>query len=137
MRYGKRLKEKNNFMETNIDLNGKWNYSENYGYGMAKGELHIKQEGDSIEGRIIFTDTVFGEQSFMIQEFLEGKIEDDKLFLQAVDFDIIHSDIEISYELDSWEGDIISNNLIQGKSFDDQGIEGNFEFRRDTDFMTH
>lgn len=120
-----------------IDLNGKWDYTENYGYGMAKGELHIKQDGDRIEGRIIFTDTVFGEQSFMIQEFLEGSIEEGVLFLQAVDYDIILSDEEVSYELDSWEGNILSNNLIHGTSTDDQGVAGNFEFKRDTSFMKH
>lgn len=124
-------------MGNNLDLNGKWSYTENYGYGMAKGELHIKHEGDNIEGRIIFTDTVFGEQSFMIQEFLEGSIVGEKLFLNAVGFDIIHSDTEISYELDSWEGNIVSDNLIQGKSVDDQGVEGNFEFRKDTNSMIH
>lgn len=121
-----------------IDLNGKWDYTENYGYGMAKGELHIVHDGDSIEGRIIFTDTVFGEQSsFMIQEFLKGRIENDRLILNAVEYDIIHSDEEISYELDSWDGNIISKNLITGKSVDDQGIEGNFEFKRDLGFMKH
>ena len=121
----------------NIDLNGKWIYTENYGYGMAKGELHIKQDGDRIEGRIIFTDTVFGEMSFMIQEVVEGNIEDGKLYIQAVEFDIIHSDAEISYELDSWVGNILSNSLIQGVSVDDQGVEGDFEFRKDTNSLIH
>lgn len=121
-----------------IDLNGKWDYTENYGYGMAKGELHIVQDGESIEGRIIFTDTVFEDQSsFMIQEFLKGRLEGDRLILNAVEYDIILSDQEISYELDAWEGNIISDNLITGTSMDDQGIEGKFEFKRDLGFMKH
>ncbi len=119
----------------NIDLNGKWDYTENYGYGMAKGVLYIVHNGDSIEGRIIFTDTIFSERySPTIQEFLKGRLEGGRLILNAVEYEIIHSEEELSYELDSWDGNIISQNLITGESLDEQGIEGSFEFKRNTTF---
>ena len=52
-----------------MDLTGKWRYIENYGYGVAEGELYLKQKGQMLAGRIVFTDKVEGESSYMIQEF--------------------------------------------------------------------
>ena len=54
-----------------MDLTGKWRYIENYGYGVAEGELYLKQKGQMLAGRIVFTDKVEGESSYMIQEFLK------------------------------------------------------------------
>ena len=58
-----------------MDLTGKWRYIENYGYGLAEGELYLKQKGQTLAGRIVFTDKVEGESSYMIQEFLKGELE--------------------------------------------------------------
>ena len=58
-----------------MDLTGKWRYIENYGYGVAEGELYLKQKGQTLAGRIVFTDKVEGESSYMIQEFLKGELE--------------------------------------------------------------
>ena len=41
-----------------MDLTGKWRYIENYGYGVAEGELYLKQKGQMLAGRIVFTDKV-------------------------------------------------------------------------------
>ena len=113
-----------------LNLAGKWRYNEDYGYGLANGELHLSQDGNKVQGRIIITDNLHNEESFMIQEFVEGVIIDNKIIIDAVEWDIIHSEKEIIYELDSWNGDIVSEELIQGKSMDDQGIEGRFEFKK-------
>jgi len=117
-------------MSTKVDLSGKWRYSEDYGYGLANGELHISQEGTRVKGRIIFTDSLHEEESFMIQEFVEGVVINNKFILDATEWDLIHSESEIEYELDSWCGDIVTDSLIQGKSVDEQGIEGKFEFEK-------
>lgn len=117
-------------MTQTINLSGKWKYTEDYGYGLANGELHLTQEGSKVKGKIIFTDSIHEEPSFMIQEFVEGMIIDNKFILDAVAWDIIHSENDIIYELDSWCGDILSDDLIKGKSIDDQGIEGYFEFEK-------
>jgi len=39
-----------------MDLTGKWKYKENYGFGIAEGELYLKQEGELLSGKIVFTD---------------------------------------------------------------------------------
>ena len=113
-----------------MDLTGKWKYIENYGYGVSEGEVYIKQENDQLSGRIVFTDKLDGEHPYMIQEFLKGSIEGCKVRLEAVEFDIIHSDFSITYELDSWFGLLVDENTIKGVSVDGQGVEGYFEFTR-------
>lgn len=111
-----------------MNLTGKWKYFENYGYGVAEGELYLKQEGKQLSGRIVFTDRLKGEAPYMIQEFLKGCLEERKVRLEAREFDIIHADFSVSYELDSWFGLLVDDKTIKGVSVDDQGIEGYFEF---------
>ena len=114
-----------------VDLTGKWKYKEDYGYGVAEGELFLKQEGNDLSGRIIFTDKLDGEDGYMLQEFLVGRLEEHKVKLDAEEFDIIHSEHEIEYELDSWFGILVDDDTIIGVSKDGQGIEGKFTFTRE------
>lgn len=113
---------------TGMDLTGKWKYFENYVQGIAEGELYLKQEGDELSGRIVFTDRLKGEAPYMIQEFLTGRVEERKVRLEATEYDIIHADFSVSYELDSWFGILVEDTVIKGASVDDQGVAGNFEF---------
>lgn len=116
-----------------MELTGKWKYIENYGYGVAEGELYLKQEGDKLSGRIVFTDKMEGERSYMIQEFLTGSIEGRKVKIEAVEFDIIHAEFSVTYELDTWFGLLVDEVTIKGVSVDDQGVEGYFEFEKVND----
>ncbi|MEG0796124.1 MAG: hypothetical protein RR397_06430 [Odoribacter sp.] len=111
-----------------MDLTGKWKYIENYGYGVAEGELYLKQEGVRLSGRIVFSDKLEGEEPYMIQEFLTGSIKERKIRLDATEFDIIHSNFNVTYELDRWFGILVDERTIKGVSVDDQGVEGHFEF---------
>lgn len=113
-----------------MDLTGKWRYIENYGYGVAEGELYLKQEGNRLSGRIVFSDKLEGEDAYMIQEFLTGEIDGRKIRLDATEFDIIHAEYKVSYELDSWFGVLVDDMTIKGVSSDDQGVEGYFEFEK-------
>ena len=114
-----------------MDLTGKWKYKEDYGYGVAEGELFLKQEGNNLSGRIIFTDQLEGEEGYMLQEFLVGTLEEHKVKLDAEEFDVIHSDHEVQYELDSGFGVLVDDDTIVGVSKDGQGIEGKFTFTRE------
>jgi len=114
----------------NTSIAGKWKYSENFGYGTAKGELIIEQEAEQLKGKIIFNENADSSETFMIQEKVEGKIIGDKVEIYAIEFDVIYSDYDISYELDSWIGKILDENTIAGISRDEQGVEGNFKFTR-------
>ena len=76
------------FKISKVDLTGKWKYKEDYGYGVAEGELFLKQEGNDLSGRIIFTDKLEGEEGYMLQEFLVGRLEEHKVKLDAEELSI-------------------------------------------------
>lgn len=114
-------------------LTGKWLYEEDYGYGSAKGELLLIQEGKKLSGKIIFSENVEDEETFMIQEKLEGEIILNRIRLKAIEYDIIHADSEVSYELDSWDGMLINETTIEGDSIDEQGVSGSFKFEKVTE----
>lgn len=112
-----------------MDLTGRWKYREDYGHGTAVGELFLVQREDKLSGRLVFSDTPEGEETYMLQEFLEGGLEaDNKIWLNAVEYDIIYSENDIFYELDSWYGILEGETVIRGMSMDHQWIEGSFEF---------
>lgn len=113
-----------------MDLTGKWKYTENYGYGEAKGEVYLKQEGNVLSGRIVFTDQVEGEEPYMIQEFFAGELDGRKVRLEAKEFDVIHAEGAVTYELDSWFGMVMDGDTIKGVSVDEKGVEGYFLFVR-------
>lgn len=113
-----------------MNLTGKWRYFENYGNGVAEGELYLKQEGKELSGRIVFSDRLKGEVPYMIQEFPTGIQEEKKVKLEATGFDVIHADFPVSYELDYWFGLLVDETTIRGVSRDEQGIEGYFVFEK-------
>lgn len=113
-----------------MNLAGKWKYREDYGYGSAEGEMTLEQNGENLSGRLVFVEKTGGEKDFMIQEFLTGEVEDRKVKLQAVGFDVIQSYGEIDYKLDSWFGICVDGDTIKGISMDFQGVEGSFIFER-------
>lgn len=113
-----------------MDLTGKWKYEEEYLYGKAKGELLLRQEGNRLSGKIIFTDEMQGEPSYMLQEEISGWVEDKRVKIKAENYDIIYSEQDILYELDSWLGTLVDENTITGRSKDAQGVSGKFTFTR-------
>jgi len=113
-------------------LSGKWLYEEEYSFGKAKGELLLKQIGKRLVGKIIFLENIESSNCVMIQEFLEGEINGSRILLQAIEFDIIHADRPILYELDCWKGVLLNEYTIEGESLDNQGIYGSFIFQKVT-----
>ena len=113
-----------------MDLTGKWKYQEDYTYGKANGELVLRQEGDNLSGKIIFSDAIEGLEPFMLQEMVSGYVDGDRVKLEAVDYDIIYSETEVLYELDCWFGRLTGEDEISGMSKDVQGIVGHFSFVR-------
>ncbi len=125
------IERKQKMEEKKIEsLTGKWIYEEDYGYGTAQGELLLIQKGRKLSGKIIFSENVESPETFMIQEIIEGEIIQNRIKIKAIEYDIIHSDYEIRYELDSWDGMLINETTIEGDSIDNQGIAGSFRFSK-------
>jgi hypothetical protein len=112
-------------------LTGKWKYRETYPGGETTGELLLEQEGTRLRGKIIFTDRTAAGDSFMIQETVDGTLEGRKVKLEAREYDVIHSEVPLHYELDAWFGIRVDERVIIGLSTDMQGVEGHFIFERE------
>lgn len=113
-----------------MELTGKWKYREEYDYGTTEGELTLAQKGEELSGRIVFTDRIENEEEYMIQEFVRGWIHDRKVKLEAYEYDIVHAEHEVIYELDAWLGILLDEGTIKGISGDSQGVEGYFTFEK-------
>ncbi|MDR1414449.1 MAG: hypothetical protein LBI96_01440 [Odoribacteraceae bacterium] len=111
-------------------MTGKWKYKESYGLGEASGEMFLEQQGKLLSGKIIFTDKESGGASYMIQETLSGTLEGRKVKLDATEYDVIHAETSLHYELDTWFGLLVDSSTIIGLSMDAQGMEGYFVFEK-------
>ncbi|MDR1274265.1 MAG: hypothetical protein LBK12_06920 [Odoribacteraceae bacterium] len=112
------------------ELAGKWKYRETYTGGEATGELSLRESEGLLAGKIIFTDRTADGQACMIQETVSGHVEGRKVKLEAMDYDVIHPDTPLHYELDTWFGIRVDDATIIGMSMDAQGVEGRFIFEK-------
>ena len=105
----------------------------------VSGRVRIRYDGgragsDPGGGTVVwqdyFTDRVDDEEGYMIQEFVRGWVRDRKVRLEAYEYDIIHAEHEVYYELDCWFGILLDDRTIKGISEDDQGVEGYFVFEK-------
>ena len=117
-------------LKSTLDLTGTGSYEEEYTNGKAKGELYLRQEGEKLSGRVVFTDQIQGEEPYMIQEFMEGSISGRKIKLEAKAYDVIHSESEICYDLDRWIGVVLRDHYITGMSTDKQQADGYFTLKK-------
>jgi hypothetical protein len=112
-------------------LTDKWIYHEEYDNGEAEGELFLSQEGEQLSGKIIFTDHPDDGEASMIQEIVAGTLDQRKVRIDALEFDVIHSEHALNYELDRWFGVWVDEDTIIGMSVDEQGVEGHFVLKRE------
>ncbi|GJM63517.1 hypothetical protein [Persicobacter diffluens] len=114
-----------------MNPDGIWNYMEDFGYGKSFGTVEIKSANGIISGIFQLREESEGEAPFEVELKARGKIEDNHLKLQATDYKITKGDPEMDYQLDSWDGQIINDQLIVGEAEDAQGVLGIFTFKRE------
>ena len=115
-----------------INLNGSWKYKEDFSQGDSEGTLELNQKDSILSGVLIHIETPISEPSFEIEQKLVGSLNEElsTISLRATEVRIIHSNIPISYELDSFGARVMSNDLIVGTTEDKQGVIGVFSFKR-------
>lgn len=115
-----------------MNLSGTWKYSEDHSHGDSEGELILKHKGKKLSGTLIHLETPLEGSSFKVEQQFEGTFnkEDNSIILKATSSKIIQSEEEIIYEFDSFEAQVMNEDLIVGTSEDEQGILGVFTFKR-------
>lgn len=117
-------------MSRRIDLTGRWRYQEDFGFGKDNGFAELMQQGSKLMGELRFAEQIEGEETFLVKQEVTGNIHGNKIKIKSHSCEILFSDEDIIYELDTWEGEITPDGRIIGKSRDAEGTQGVFLMER-------
>ena len=118
-------------MPEKINLTGRWRFEENFGFGKDSGYAELIQKGNHLNGVLRFSEQIDGEETFIVKQEVAGRINGTKINLKSHSCEILFSDEDIIYELDTWEGELLSNGKISGNSQDAEGTGGAFVMERE------
>ncbi len=118
-------------MPEKINLTGRWRFEEDFGFGKDSGYAEIDQKGKHLKGILRFTEQIDGEETFIVKQEVTGKIIGTKVNLKSHSCEILFSDEDIIYELDTWVGEFLPNGKIVGNSLDSEGTGGSFVMERE------
>ncbi len=119
-------------MAENLDITGRWKFQEDFGFGTDSGYADLSQTENQINGIVRFTEQIGGEETFIVEQEVSGRIEGNKINLKSNSFEILFTNEEINYELDSWEGEITTDGRIIGNGKDAEGTGGAFTMERES-----
>lgn len=117
-------------MSETIDITGRWLFSEDFGYGTDTGYVDLEQSGSRLSGTLQFAEQIEGEETFIVRQEVYGTVTGRIVSLKSKSCEILFSNQDIAYELDSWKGKINNEGKITGKSIDDEGTTGTFVMER-------
>jgi hypothetical protein len=117
-------------MSRKIDLTGRWKYQEDFGFGKDSGFAELRQKGMQLSGELRFSEQIEGEETFMVKQEVTGRIDGNSVKIKSHSCEILFSDEDIIYELDTWEGEIMPDGRIIGSSQDAEGTGGIFIMER-------
>lgn len=117
-------------MDEVMDISGRWSFTENFGFGTDSGYVDFKQSGSELNGILQFAEQIEGEETFLVRQEIYGTINGRSISLKSNSCEILFTNQDIAYELDSWEGEISSDEKITGTSIDEEGTTGKFLMER-------
>lgn len=119
-------------MSMGLNLTGTWKYREDFSYGDCEGVLELTHTDDNLNGTLVHTEKPLEGDSYKIRQILDGTVNFELMTfkLLAKSFSVLKTQEEIDYELDSFEAQLINDDLIVGTTEDKQGLMGVFSFKR-------
>ena len=118
------------YMSENIDISGRWSFTENFGYGTDSGYADLEQDGTHLTGTLQFAEQIEGEETFIVRQEIYGNISGRIVSLKSKTCEILFNNQDIVYELDTWKGEINDDGKISGNSIDEEGTTGSFIMER-------
>lgn len=118
-------------MPEKINLTGRWRFQEDFGFGKDSGYAELLQIGNHLKGVLRFSEQIGGEETFIVKQEVAGRIYGTKIRLKSHSCEIMFSDEDIFYELDTWLGELLPNGKIVGNSRDEEGSGGPFVLERE------
>ncbi len=119
-------------MTEKLNLTGRWRFQEDFGFGKDSGYAVLKQKGSQLKGVLRFSEQIEGEETFVVKQEITGRINGTKIKMKSHSCEILFSDEEIIYELDTWDGEILADGRIIGNSQDAEGTGGVFVMERES-----
>lgn len=113
-----------------INLTGRWKFQEDFGFGKDSGYAELYQKGSRLKGVLRFSEQIEGEETFIVKQEVVGQIIGTKIKIKSHSCEILFSDEDIIYELDNWEGELLTDGRIVGNSVDSEGTGGSFAMER-------
>ncbi|MCT4647365.1 MAG: hypothetical protein N4A74_20415 [Carboxylicivirga sp.] len=126
-------------------INNEYRFFEQFDGGFDIGCAIFKTKDKRyVSGALVYTEYIYGDQSFVISVDVEGEIQWDEdrnegiLVLKGIAYEIIEGDPDIDYCLDERIAEIgqslFLEGKIEGRSIDDQNLEGRFVLRNCSDY---
>ncbi len=109
------------------DLNGKWNYSEDFGMGNSIGEVTLFHNDNTLKAEFVFTEKVDNGYEIRVEETCIGEIADGKAVLESSEVKAWNKEGElVKYLPNNFEMNIMSGTKIVGSSYDQDLVCGVF-----------
>jgi len=119
-------------MPEKVNLTGRWRFAEDFGFGKDTGYAELNQKGSHLKGVLRFSEQIDGEETFIVKQEVAGRINGTNIKLKSHSCEILFSDDDIIYELDTWEGVLLPDGKISGNSLDAEGTGGSFVMERES-----
>ncbi len=108
------------------NISGRWSFVEDFGFGKDEGFAEFEQDGQNITGTLVYTERIDDETPFRVQQDIQGSFNGHELKITGIAVEILDSEIDFEYHLDTWEGVLNNQNQIVGHSYDDHECFGVF-----------
>lgn len=115
---------------SDIDISGKWEMAEQYEYGNCTATVRIDQSENVLHVVMETHEVQDNAPPFTVKQFLEGHLVKNRMYIRGQRFELVNAPKNISYQLDSYSGKIMSDQLIEGNSLDGGGTRGTFKLTR-------
>lgn len=114
-----------------IDISGRWTFAEEFDCGTDKGFAVLQQDGEKITGYFEYEECIDDEEPFMIRQYYEGEINNNKIVLNGLKTTDIDGQPFANYNPDTLEATYTCEGKIVGHSYDCQDFCGIFVMTRD------
>jgi hypothetical protein len=111
-------------------LSGFWNFREEFEYGKKHGELRLFQNGNNVNGTLVFKESCEDGTCLYVRCIIEGKFDGNSLIFQDVTHSVLFGGEDADYLHESREGIININGQFVGTAIDNYEVEGVFVIER-------
>lgn len=116
-----------------LDISGKWNFNQEFEFGLDQGVATIFQEGETLSGFFEYVEKYEDNPPFSVRQDFIGSIHLNKIRITGTRAISPSGEILNDYNLDTLEGTYTHEGKIVGHSYDDEAVCGVFVLEKITE----